>query len=152
MSDKRETLINISNGLIQTGALYELCETVSQQRIMLYLTSISINGKLKPDIFNMYERFYENKLIAATAKRTTIMDKCHLKDEETFWKTLKALEEKGFIKERSRVAHRAYPTYSQNAYIIGRWFEYGDEGKIWKQLFLMDAFYKMYPEREPGNG
>ena len=61
-------------------------------------------------------------------------------------------EGKGYIRERVRVAHRAFKTYSQNAYVIGRWFTYGDEGKIWKQLFLMDEFYKMYPEREPGNG
>ena len=152
MSKKRETLINISNGLIQTGALYELCETEGMRRIMLYLTSISINGKIEPDIFNMYARFYENGLIAATAKRETIMKRCHLKDEETFWKNLKRLEEKGYIKERVRVAHRAWKTYSQNAYVIGRWFTYGDEGKVWKQLYLMDDFYKMYPEREPGNG
>jgi hypothetical protein len=158
MSKKRETLINISNGLIQTGALYELCETEGMRRIVLYLTSISINGKIEPDIFNMYSRFYENKLIAATAKRETIMKRCHLKDEETFWKNLRRLEDKGYIRERVRVAHRAYKTYSQNAYVIGYWYRYGnyqlgtvDERKIWKQLYLMDDFYKMYPEREPGN-
>jgi len=152
MSDKRETLINISNGLIQTGALYELCETDSMRRILLFLVSISINGKIEPDIFNMYSRFYENGLIAATAKRETIMNKCHLKDEEAFWKNLKRLEEKGYIKERVRIAHRAYKTYSQNAYVIGKVFKYGDENKMWNQLFLMDEFYKMYPDREPGNG
>ena len=152
MSNRRETLINISNGVIQTGALYELCETDSMRRIMLYLISISINGKIEPDIFNMYARFYDKGLIAATAKCETIMSQCHLKDEETFWKNLRRLEDKGYIGKRVRVAHRAYKTYSQNAYVIGKVFPYGDEGKVWKQLYLMDNFYKMYPDREPGNG
>jgi len=159
MSSRRETLINISNGLIQTGALYELCETESMRRIMLYITSISINGRITPDNFCMYDRFYSKGIIAATAKRETIMNKCHLKDEESFWKNLRKLEDKGFIKERIRVQHRRYKTYSQNAYVIGYWYPYGnytpgteDQRKKWKQLFLMDEFYKLYPDREPGNG
>ena len=57
MSNKRESLINISNGLIQTGALYELCETVSQQRVILYLISISVNGKLKNDTYGIYGKY-----------------------------------------------------------------------------------------------
>lgn len=150
MSNRRETLLNISNGLIQTGALYELCETDSMRRILLYLVSISINGKIEPDIFNMYARFYENGLIAATAKYDTIMRKCHLHDRKTFMSNLKRLDNKGFIK-RQRVAHRAYSTYSQNAYIIGKVFNYGDKGKEWKQLFIMDKFYELHPDRVPGN-
>lgn len=152
MSTKRESLINISNGLIQTGALYELCETDSMRRILLYLVSISVNGRLDNDIFNMYNRFYENKLIAATAKHQAIMARCHLKDEETFWKNLRKLQNKRFISKRERVAHREYSTYSQNAYIVGRWNYFNDGKSIWKQLFIMDEFYKLYPDRQPGNG
>ena len=150
MSDRRETLINISNGLIQTGALYELCETDSMRRILLFLVSISINGEMPHDPFDIYNRYYKNGWIAATAKYETIMRKCHLTHRLTFMSNLRRLEKKGFI-VRERVGHRAYSTYSQNAYILGKVYSYGDDKKMWKQLFLMDAFYKMYPDKMPNN-
>ncbi len=148
MSDKRETLINISNGLIQTGALYELCETDSMRRVMLYLVSISINGKLKYDPFEIYNDYYKKGKIAACVRYETIMTRCHLKDRKTFMGTLKSLESRGFIiRKKARIKGKA--GYPQNVYILGTCKEYG--WGTWKQLFLMDKFYEMYPEKNPGN-
>lgn len=136
--------------MIQTGALYELCETVSQQRVILYLISVSVNGKLKNDTYGIYSKYYENGLIASCVHYKTIMTKCHLKDRKTFMGTLRELEIKGLIK-REKAKRIDGTGWLQNVYVIGKWFKYGDGNKIWKQLFLMEAFYKMYPEKEPGN-
>ena len=150
MSDRRETLINIGNGLIQSGALYDLCKTDGMRRVLLYLVSISVNGPLKFDIYDIYEQYYKKGKIAACVHYKTIMNKCHLKDRNNFMITLRKLEEKGFIK-REKAKRKDGIGWQQNVYVLGKVFRYGDDKKLWKQLFIMDAFYKLYPDREPGN-
>ncbi len=76
MSDRRETLINIGNGLIQSGALYDLCETDGMRRVLLYLVSISVNAPLKFDTYDIYEQYYKKGKIAACVHYKTIMGKC----------------------------------------------------------------------------
>lgn len=148
MSDKRETLINISNGLIQTGALYELCETDSMRRVMLYLVSISINGQMQYDNYSIYTNYYRKGKIASCIGYETIMRRCHLKDRKTFLGTLRKLEKKGFLK-REKAYHKINGGYPQNVYVIGTCTKY-DWG-TWKQLYLMDKFYEKYPDKNPGN-
>lgn len=144
--NKRVSLISIDNGLIQTGALYELCETDSMRRVLLYLISISINGKLKYDPYGIYKNYYLKGTIAACAPYSTIMSKCHLSDRKNFMKTLRKLESSGFI-ERKKAQHYYIKGYSQNVYVLG----WRNKETGWKQLYLMDAFYKMHPEKAPGN-
>jgi len=150
MSNKRETLLNISNGVIQTGALYALCETDSMRRVLLYLVSISVNGPLKFDTYDIYEKYYKKGKIAACVHYKTVMTKCHLKDRNNFMGTLRKLEEKNFIK-REKAKRKDGIGWQQNVYVIGKVYNYGNNNKTWKQLFIMDEFYKMYPDKEPGN-
>jgi len=129
-------LLDITNGIIQTGAIYEYCRLDSDRRILLYLISITIKGRINYDPNNLYEDYFLKGKLAASAKYETIMKYTHIKQRSTISAALKRLEKNKIIK---RVHTKTYRGNGTNIYILG---SVEKKGKNYiKRLKILDKMY-----------
>ena len=135
-SVKEGVLLDITNGIIQTGAIYEYCKLDTDRRILLYLISITIKGKLNYDPNNLYEDYFLKGKLAASAKYETIMKYTHIKQRKTLRKSLKRLEDSSMLK---RIHTKTYKGRGTNVYILGSVEKKGD--RYIKRLKILDKMY-----------
>jgi hypothetical protein len=88
--------LDVENGIVQTGKLFRILETLAETRVYLYLNATKIVNADKSKI-DIKEHFLDKGLVVSTAKIDTIMAKVGM-HKKAVQDAITSLEKKGLIK------------------------------------------------------